>query len=98
MLKKGNKEGRVQNNTETQVGIKKINDERIWKKDEQRNGKGDRFATSSKRYSRKEKNSVGDPDQDPYVFGPPGSGSISQRYGSGSGSFPSLIKVLIELK
>jgi hypothetical protein len=31
--------------------------------------------------------SVADPD--PYVFGPPGSGtgSISQRYGSGSGSF-----------
>jgi hypothetical protein len=28
--------------------------------------------------------SVGDPDpdpQDPYVFGPPGSGSFSQRYG-----------------
>ncbi len=42
-------------------------------------------------------NSVGDPDPDPqdlYVFGPPGfgSGSISQRYGSGSGSrsFPFL--------
>jgi hypothetical protein len=37
--------------------------------------------------------SVGDPDpQDPHVFGPPGSGSISQRYGSGSGSrsFPFL--------
>ncbi len=34
--------------------------------------------------------SVADPDQsDPYVFGPPGSGSgsISQRYGSGSESF-----------
>jgi hypothetical protein len=35
---------------------------------------------------------VADPDPpDPYVFGPPGSGSISQRYGSGfgfgSGSF-----------
>ncbi len=31
---------------------------------------------------------VADPDpSDPYVFGPPGSGSISQRYGSGSGSF-----------
>jgi hypothetical protein len=25
------------------------------------------------------------PDPDPRVFGPPGSGSISQRYGSGSG-------------
>jgi hypothetical protein len=32
-------------------------------------------------------NSVADPDPpDPHVFGPPGSGSISQRYGSGSGS------------
>ncbi len=36
--------------------------------------------------------SVADPDPnpdppDPYVFGPPGSGSISQRYGAGSGSF-----------
>jgi hypothetical protein len=32
--------------------------------------------------------SVGDPDPsaDPHVFGPPGSGSISQRYESGSGS------------
>jgi hypothetical protein len=26
-------------------------------------------------------------DPDPYVFGPPGSGSISTRYGSGSRSF-----------
>ncbi len=53
--------------------------------------------------------SVGDPylepnpdPQDPHVFGPPGSetGSSSQRYrsGSGSGSFPFLIKVLSELK
>ncbi len=47
--------------------------------------------------------SVGDPDadsQDPYVFGPPGSGSVSQRYGSESwsGSFPFLIKVLSGLK
>jgi hypothetical protein len=36
--------------------------------------------------------SVADPDpnpdpSDPYVFGPPGSGSISQWYGSGSRSF-----------
>ncbi len=32
-------------------------------------------------------NSVADPDPpDPHVFGPPGSGSTSQRYGSGSGS------------
>ncbi len=37
--------------------------------------------------------SVADPDTnpdpdlpDPHVFGPPGSGSISPRYGSGSGS------------
>jgi hypothetical protein len=35
--------------------------------------------------------SVADPDPNPdpsapYVFGPPGSGSISQRYGSGYGS------------
>jgi hypothetical protein len=42
--------------------------------------------------------SVGDPEpvpapQDPHVFGPPGSGSSSRRYGSGfgSGSFPFLI-------
>jgi hypothetical protein len=36
----------------------------------------------------------------PHVFGPPGSGSISQRSGSGSrsGSFPFLIKVLSGLK
>jgi hypothetical protein len=42
--------------------------------------------------------SVGDPDL--HVFGPPGSGSLSQRYGSGSssGSFPFLIKVLSGLK
>jgi hypothetical protein len=41
--------------------------------------------------------SVMDPDpQDPHVFGPPrpGSGSISQRYGSGYGSFSFLIKML----
>jgi hypothetical protein len=32
---------------------------------------------------------VADPDpQDPHVFGPPGSGSIGQRYGSGSFPFP----------
>ena len=31
---------------------------------------------------------VPDPNPpDPHVFGPPGSGSISQRYGSGSGFF-----------
>jgi hypothetical protein len=48
--------------------------------------------------------SFGDPglDPDPHVFGPPrsGSGSISQRYGSGSvpGSFPFLINVLCGLK
>jgi hypothetical protein len=27
------------------------------------------------------------PDPDPHVIGPPGPGSTSQRYGSGSGSF-----------
>jgi hypothetical protein len=33
------------------------------------------------------KTSVADPDpEDPYVFGPPGYGSVSQRYGSRSGS------------
>jgi hypothetical protein len=36
---------------------------------------------------------VADP-QDPYVFGPPGSGSISTRYGSGSGSFYSQAKIV----
>jgi hypothetical protein len=41
--------------------------------------------------------SVGDPE-DPHVFGPPGSGSTSQLYGSGFGSFPFLIKVLSGLK
>jgi hypothetical protein len=38
--------------------------------------------------------SVGDPN--PHIFGPSGSGSISQRYGSGS--FPFLIKLLSRLK
>jgi hypothetical protein len=49
--------------------------------------------------------SVGDPDpepdldlQDPHVFRPPGSGSIIQMCGSGSGSFPFLINVLSGLK
>jgi hypothetical protein len=37
-----------------------------------------------------------DPEPDPHVSGPSGSGSISQRYGSGS--FPFLIKVLSGLK
>ncbi len=31
---------------------------------------------------------------DPYVSGPPGSGSISQRYGSGSGSFYHQAKIV----
>jgi hypothetical protein len=31
--------------------------------------------------------SVADPEPDPDVFGPPGSGSISMRQESGSGSF-----------
>jgi hypothetical protein len=42
--------------------------------------------------------SIRDPDpQDPYVFGPPesDSGSISTRYGSGSGSFCNQAKTLI---
>jgi hypothetical protein len=33
------------------------------------------------------KGCVGDPVQDPHVFGPPGSESISERYGSGSFPF-----------
>ncbi len=43
------------------------------------------------------KTSVGDPD-DSHVLGPPGSGSVIQKYGSGSGSFTFLIKVLSGLK
>jgi hypothetical protein len=35
---------------------------------------------------------------DPHVLGPPGFESISQMYGSGSGSVPFLIKVLSGLK
>ncbi len=36
-----------------------------------------------------------DPDPpDPHVFGPPGSGSTSQRYGSGSGSFYTHAKIV----
>jgi hypothetical protein len=31
-----------------------------------------------------DRTSIEDPNPDPRVFGPPGSGSISQRYGSGS--------------
>jgi hypothetical protein len=42
-------------------------------------------------FSYYEQSSVANPDPDPHDFGPPGSGSISQRYGfgsvSGSGSF-----------
>ncbi len=41
--------------------------------------------------------SVPDPNPDPpdpHVFGPPGSGSTSQRYGSGSGSFYHHAKIL----
>ncbi len=38
---------------------------------------------------------VADPDpSDLYVFGPPGSGSISQRYGSGFGSFYHQAKIV----
>jgi hypothetical protein len=51
-------------------------------------------------YSKLNRNQRWDPD--PHVFGPPGSGSISQMYGSGSGSdfrsFPFLINVLSRLK
>jgi hypothetical protein len=42
-----------------------------------------------------------DPEPDPHdlhVFGPPGSGFISQSHGSGFGSFPFLVKVLRGLK
>jgi hypothetical protein len=40
-------------------------------------------------------NIVPDPDPpDPHVFGPPSSGSISQRYGSGSGSFYHQAKIV----
>ncbi len=42
--------------------------------------------------------SVGDPDPVPYVFGPPGSVSVSARYGSGSesgfGSFNHQAKIV----
>jgi hypothetical protein len=50
------------------------------------------------RYSSCISFSVADPDpSDPYVFGPPesGSGSINQRYGSGSGSFYHQSKIVI---
>ncbi len=45
---------------------------------------------------RRVETSVVDPDPDPYVFGPPGSGSTSQRYGSGSrsGSFYQHAKIV----
>ncbi len=44
-------------------------------------------------YRKIPKTSVGDPDPlEPHVFGHPGSESIGQMYGSGSGSFPFLIK------
>jgi hypothetical protein len=41
--------------------------------------------------------SVADPNpdpSDPYVFGPPGSGSINQRHGSGFGSFYHQTKIV----
>jgi hypothetical protein len=43
-----------------------------------------------------QRSSVPDPDPapDPHVFGPQGSGSISQRYGSGSGSFYHKAKIV----
>jgi hypothetical protein len=43
------------------------------------------------------KTSVVDPDPDPpdpHVFGPPGSGSTLQRYGSGSGFFYQHAKIV----
>ncbi len=41
------------------------------------------------------KSGVADPDPpDPHVFGPSGSGSTSQRYGSGSGSFDHHAKIV----
>ncbi len=44
---------------------------------------------------RIQKSSVADPDPlDPYVFGPSGSGSISQRYGSKFGSFYHQAKIV----
>jgi hypothetical protein len=60
-------------------------------------GMGDREGYRTDRVG----DSIGDPDpdpQDPHVFGPRGSGSISQRHGSGSESFPFLLKVLFGLK
>ncbi len=43
--------------------------------------------------------SVADPEPDPYDFGPPGSGSVSTRYGSesGSGSFYHQPKVVSKI-
>jgi hypothetical protein len=38
--------------------------------------------------------SVPDPNPDPHVFEPPGSGYIRQRYGSGSGSFYHQAKIV----
>ncbi len=38
--------------------------------------------------------SVPHPDPNPHVFGPPVSGSISQMYGSGSGSFYQQAKIV----
>jgi hypothetical protein len=44
-------------------------------------------------YENTTSNSVAHPDpSDPHVFGPPGSGSVSQRYGSGSVPDPSIVK------
>ncbi len=37
-----------------------------------------------------------DPDPDPWVFKHPGSGSVSQRYGSGFGSFNHQAKIVRE--
>ncbi len=40
-------------------------------------------------------NSDPNPDPDPLVFGAPGSGSLSQRYGSGSGTFYHHAKIML---
>jgi len=49
-------------------------------------------------YINKAQSSVGEPDPELHVFGPPGSGSISQRYASASGSIPFPLQVFSWLK
>jgi hypothetical protein len=56
-----------------------------------------KIAAVPHQWKMRKKSSGGDPDpEDPHDFGPPGSGTVKQRYGSGS--FPFLIKVLSGLK